>query len=131
MRTILAILTMTLLLFACGQGSKQSPRLQYDRATLDMKYQAVNNLVQDLSCTDSSACASIGVGAKPCGGPWRYLVYSKATVNEKELTALVADLNAYEEGFNKQEGIISDCDLVREAQPGCIHQMCVDLNSSP
>jgi len=131
MRTRLAILAMSLLLITCCRGSEQSLRLQYDRATLDMKYQAVYNLIQDLSCSDSSACASIGVGSKPCGGPWSYLVYSNDTVDEKELALTVADLKAYEAGYNAQEGIISDCSMAREARPGCVDHKCVDLNSAP
>ena len=131
MRTKLTILTMILLLFACGRDSKLSPVPQYDRATLDMKFQAVHNLIQDLYCTDSSACASISVGSKPCGGPWHYLVYSKDTVNEEVLTVMVADLNAYEAGYNVQEGIVSDCSMAREANPGCVDRRCVDLNSVP
>jgi hypothetical protein len=131
MRTTLTILAMIFLLFACSRESEHVLRPQYNRATLDMKYQAVYNLTQDLSCSDSSACASIGVGAKPCGGPWRYLVYSKDTVDEDELTATVADLNAYEAGYNAQEGIVSDCSMAREANPGCVDHKCVDLNSVP
>jgi hypothetical protein len=129
MRTRLTILTMILLLFACDQESKQSPVPRYDRATLDMKYQAVHNLIQDLSCTDSSSCASIGVGSKPCGGPWSFLVYSKDAVDQEELTVTVADLNAYEAEYNAQEGIVSDCSMAREAKPGCVDHKCVDLNS--
>jgi hypothetical protein len=131
MRTTLTILAMSFLLSACGQEAARSPLQQYDRAILDMKYQAVESLSQDLSCTEASSCACIGIGSKPCGGPWRYLVYSKATVDEKELKALVADLKAYEEGYNKQEGIISDCSITQTANPGCTENKCVDLNAQP
>jgi hypothetical protein len=131
MRTKLSILTMIFLLFACGRESEQGLRPQYDRAILDMKYQAVHNLIKDLSCTDSTVCASIGVGSKPCGGPWHYLVYSKDTVDEEELTEAVADLNAYEAEYNAQDGIISDCSMAREAKPGCVDHKCLDMNSVP
>ncbi len=131
MRLHQMLVAVTGLLLACARGSTVSPLPHYDRATLEMKYQAVYALVQDLSCTDSSVCASIGIGSKPCGGPWRYLVYSTATVDVQELIAKVADLYAYESGYNAQEHIISDCSIARSAQPSCVGQKCIDLNSIP
>jgi hypothetical protein len=119
------IIFVTLLLFGCSHESP-SP---YERAGLDQRYQAVYNLVQDLSCTDSSECKSTGIGSKPCGGPWRYLVYSAATVSSEKINAAVADLNAYEAGYNEQEGLSSDCSLAAEANPGCVNQKCVDSNA--
>ena len=129
MGTRLPIVTMTVLLVACTRSPTMSPLPHYDRVTLAMKYQAVYDLVQDLSCTDSSVCASIGIGSKPCGGPWRYLVYATTRVDVEKLMSLVADLDAYEAGYNAQEGIISDCSLAHSAQPGCVDGKCIDLNA--
>ena len=96
-----------------------------------MKYQAVYTLIRDLSCVDSLVCADIGIGSKPCGGPWRDVVYSTATVNQADLMMKVADLNVYEDGYNRQEGIISDCMVAPSARPACVDGKCVDQNSTP
>lgn len=111
MRTALLIFTMTIMVFACTS----EPRSAYDRAGLDQRYQAVYDLTKDLACTDSAECLSIGIGSKPCGGPWRYLVYSTATVDSEKLKSAVADLNGYEAGYNQQEGLSSDCSLAPPA----------------
>ena len=131
MGNVKTIVALSLLLLSCSGESGHDPGQRYDHATLDKKYQAVYSLIRDLSCQDSSDCASIGVGSKPCGGPWRYVVYSKATVDEKELMDSVADLNEYEKGYNIQEGISSDCETAPEARPGCVSGKCTDLNSAP
>ncbi len=121
------MVVITIMLFACnGEGSSS-----YDRAGVDQRYQAVSALTQDLSCTDSTVCLSIGIGSKPCGGPWRNLVYSAATVAPEKLTAAVADLNAFEAGYNQQEGLLSDCSLASPANPSCVNHNCVDLNATP
>lgn len=127
MRIISLIAIMTIMLFSCSNSEQGAP---YDRAGVDQRYQTVYNLTQDLSCTDSSVCLSIGIGSKPCGGPWRYLVYSAATVDPEKLNAAVADLDAYEAGYNQQEGLISDCSFPPLANPSCVNSNCVDLNAT-
>jgi hypothetical protein len=117
---------MASMLFACN-GERDS---SYDRAGVDQRYQAVYGLTQDLSCTDSVVCLSVGIGSKPCGGPWSYLVYSSATVDPEAVNAAVADLNAYEAGHNQQEGLESECSLADPANPGCVNNICVDLNAT-
>lgn len=121
---LLAIIAV--LSFACGSEGGAP----YNRAGVDQRYEAVYELTRDLSCANSTECSSIGIGAKPCGGPWKYLVFSAITVDQEELDAAVADLNAYEAGYNRQEGIISDCSLAPPAVPGCVSNTCVDLDTA-
>ncbi len=113
-------------LFACT-GTTPT----YNKSGVDQRYQAVYNLTQDLSCTDSAVCSSVGIGSKPCGGPWTNLVYSTATVNQEQLTSAVSDLNSYEAGYNQQEGLVSDCGLATPANPSCVNYKCIDLNATP
>ncbi len=121
----LPLISITIIgLFACT-GATQS----YDKAGVDQRYQAVYNLTQDLSCSDSSVCSSTGIGSKPCGGPWKYLVYSTSTTDVEKLTSAVADLNSYEAGYNQQEGLLSDCSIAPPANPGCVNNKCIDLNA--
>lgn len=123
-----AFLTIvTMILFACARDQPK----QYDRAGVDRRYQAVYDLTKDLSCADATVCSSIGIGAKPCGGPWLNLVYSTATVSADALTAAVDDLNAYEAGYNREQGGASDCSMAPPANPGCVNNQCVDITPSP
>lgn len=120
------MILITIILSACS-GERY---LAYERAGVDQRYQVVYDLTQDLSCTDSTVCLSIGIGSKPCGGPWSYLVYSSETVDQEELNAAVADLYEYESGYNQQEGIGSDCSIANPASPGCVNNVCIDLNAA-
>lgn len=61
-----------------------------------------------------SQCKVIAFGSKPCGGPWKYLVYSTAETNESRLKRLVNEYNVLEEEINRKEGIGSDCMFVGE-----------------
>ncbi|MGH2399811.1 MAG: hypothetical protein ACRDF6_08180, partial [bacterium] len=121
-------LTAASALAGCEQTAA-TPTVVYDRVTLNAKYQAVTDMVKMPVCSTSPQCSSVGIGAKPCGGPWRYLVYSKVNVNAQELQRRVDDLFAFEREYNRRNGIASDCSVARAATPGCVDGFCIDLNA--
>jgi hypothetical protein len=88
----------------------------------------IEALVSDPMCSDSTECAYIAFGAKPCGGPWRYLIYSPATVDETVLEEKVAEYNRFEDTINRRYGLVSDCSVPRAPRLGCLDGVCVDLN---
>lgn len=124
----LAVLLVAAALAGCG-GSAVEPTPVYDRATLTAKYDAIAQVVGRPACATTPQCAAIPVGAKPCGGPWRYVVYSTVNVNETELRRRADDLFAFEMEYNRRNGIASDCSLARAATPACVEGVCVDLNA--
>jgi len=131
MRTALVVLTTALVCLACGGELPKKMDVPtatptYDAETLRMKYDLVMSLIQDLSCTDDSQCASFAFGIKACGGPGRYVVYSTAHVDGKALSDAIADFNAYDAGWQAQEGSLSDCMLTPAANPRCVQNQCVD-----
>jgi hypothetical protein len=73
-------------------------------------------------------CKHIAFGAKPCGGPWRYLVYSTARTDETRLKKLVSDYNALEKQINVEEGLVSDCSYVTEPELVLEGGVCVGKN---
>lgn len=62
-------------------------------------------------CDRLDQCATVPVGAKPCGGPRTHLVYCQATTNEDELFGVLDELKRTEEAYNRAEGRISDCSV--------------------
>lgn len=132
MRTALVVLSLAVICLACGgemlPGKTGLPTVTptYDSETLKMKYDLVMSLIQDLSCTDDSQCGSFALGVKACGGPAKYVVFSTAHVDGKALSDAVADFNAYDAGWQAQEGILSDCSLAQDANPACVQNQCVD-----
>ena len=112
---------------AC-EKNPAAPTVVYDRLSLDARYKAVTDMIGVPVCSTSLQCSSVAIGAKPCGGPWRYLVYSHGNVNEPELQRRTDDLFAFEREYNMRNGMASDCSVPRPPMPGCVDSMCVDLN---
>lgn len=71
-----------------------------------------------------SQCKVIAFGAKPCGGPKSYLVYSTLQGNENKLKRLVNQYNSLEEKINKETDAMSDCMLVEEPKISLVNGMC-------
>ena len=118
---------IALALVAC-ERSPAAPTVVYDRASLDARYKAITDMIALPVCSTSLQCSSVAVGAKPCGGPWRYLVYSDVMVDERALQRRTAELFAFEREYNRRNGIASDCSVPRQPTPGCVDGMCVDLD---
>lgn len=109
-------------LVSCDQEAAEEAR---DRAELvDMRAQILA-AVGDGS-DDVSDCRYIGLGDKPCGGFWQYLVYSVSATDTVALRTMVANYNAFENAMNRKYGYASDCSVPRppvlERQEG----RCVD-----
>jgi hypothetical protein len=59
-----------------------------------------------------SSCKAAPIGAKPCGGPWSYLVYSSSSTNEPRLLSLISKYDARQAYLNRKHGAVSDCAYV-------------------
>ncbi len=68
-------------------------------------------MIGDAEATDVAFCRTIAFGSKPCGGPWRYLVYSAEATDPEALGAKVAEYNRLQDRINREKGIMSDCSL--------------------
>ena len=54
-------------------------------------------------------CRYAGLGSKPCGGPWVYIVYSASSTDSTALTERLTAYNAFEDEMNERYLYISDC----------------------
>lgn len=75
--------------------------------------------------TEPKQCKSIAFGSKPCGGPWKYLVYSTARTNEARLKQLVKEFNQLERKLNKERKVISTCEFVTEPKVEFVGGVCI------
>jgi hypothetical protein len=105
--------------------------MEEDRAKLDAMRKGIVSLIGVPSCGGDGDCRYIGLGAKPCGGVWEYLVYSASTVDEELLKYLVSRYNAFNEGFNRRYNIASDCRYVLPPAVGCVDGVCRALETEP
>lgn len=65
--------------------------------------------IGDAPCTRDSQCHSVGIGARPCGGPEGYLAWSEQTSSASQIDTLAASHTAAREAENTRSGIASDC----------------------
>lgn len=94
-------------------------------ATLADLRAEVMRMIGDAGCTDVSQCRTIAFGAKPCGGPWQYLVYSTQATDSTALAAAVNRYNTQEAALNKSEGRMSDCSVVSPPTLKEVNGRCV------
>lgn len=118
------LLGSLILLFATACDDDRS--LIEDRIKLAEMHDEIVDLIGTPTCTDGSQCRVIGVGSKPCGGPWGYLIYSTANVDTVVLQALVDEHARFEEEVNRKRGLISDCSIPPKPAPACADGICID-----
>lgn len=80
-----------------------------ERAALDEQYEEINELASDLTCDHNDQCKYVGLGEKPCGGPWSFLVYSTKSTDEEALLELTTELVEDETNYNGRWGVRSNC----------------------
>ncbi len=90
----------------------------------------IDDMIGDAACSGSEDCRFIGFGAKPCGGPWRYLVYSIAVTDSVELAEKVAAYNGLEKRLNELLGRGSDCGIPTPPTVSCVQGRCVAVTQS-
>ncbi|PWF40445.1 hypothetical protein [Massilia glaciei] len=76
------------------------------------------------ACTASSQCATIAVGARPCGGPEAYFAYSSATTDAASLQGLAERYRAERKATHVASGMVSDCRLITNPGAQCMAGTC-------
>jgi hypothetical protein len=102
-----------------------------DWLLLDRLRDFILGYIGSAPCSGDGECRHIAFGAKPCGGPWRYLVYSTRNVDPDLLADIVSRHNAVNAVFNRRWRAISDCSLPPVPRAGCALGSCVDLDNPP
>ena len=101
---------------ACGPKTRDSRSPTQENHTLDSLRATVMRLIGEPVATSIAQCRLTSFGAKPCGGPWTFLVYSTDVTDSTELARAVAAYTSRETQLNQQLGRASDCQLVTPPQ---------------
>jgi hypothetical protein len=120
----IVLLLLSLCLVSCEGGNLDESE---DIAKLGRMETQILAFIGNAQCTDSTDCRYIAFGDKPCGGPWKYLIYSAATIDTMELQRMVASYNEFNEILNHRYAWRSDCSLAYLPNVGCQEGTCVDL----
>jgi len=84
----------------------------------------IQQMIFDLSCTDSSQCKSIGFGSRSCGGYEQYFLYSNKNVDEKLLEQKAQEYFKLDSEDNKKSGIGSICSIEEPKIAQCLNGRC-------
>ena len=80
--------------------------------------------VGDAAASSVQQCRKVALGAKPCGGPASYLVYSTAQTDEQALLKKVNQYNKMSQSYNREQGMMSDCAMVPEPAVVLVDGVC-------
>lgn len=117
-------LTIALQLFFSCMGDN----IDDDFATLAEMKQSILEVIGDAPCNDISDCRFTGLGAKACGGPWEFVVYSIVETDTTLLAEMIKDYNNFEKELNRKYGLASDCSIPSAPTIGVTNGRCVDLD---
>ncbi len=119
-------LLLILLFLGCGlnESSKENTQDE-DIQELEALCSQIENIIGDASSDDPADCRVIGFGAKPCGGPWSYLVYSVIDTDTLLLKAKVELHYLKEDAYNHKWGVCSDCVAIGPPRLICEDGHCV------
>ena len=105
-------------------GDLRFAKEQSDRARLAKLKTAIDAEIGKARARRLTQCKVIAFGAKPCGGPWKYLVYSRQQTNEPRLRQLVDTYYNLEKKYNKKNKIGSDCGFVEQPEVMLLDGIC-------
>ena len=78
----------------------------------------------DKHCTNSLDCIAIPVGAKTCGGPSDYIVYSKLSTYADQIEKLATLTNQLEQEYNKENPENGPCSVIGAPTVTCSFNNC-------
>jgi hypothetical protein len=97
---------------------------QSNRADLNKLKKEIDREIGKPRAKRLTHCKVIAFGAKACGGPKTYLVYSSLQTNENKLKRLVNQYNSLEDKINKETDAMSDCMFIEEPKADLVNGMC-------
>jgi outer membrane murein-binding lipoprotein Lpp len=122
--SIVSVATSILLLSGCVSTTTSSNTQATNLAALKSQ---LNGIVSDNRCTASFQCKVLEVGARACGGPSKYVVYSTLNTSQERAEKIAQQITEQENSKNKAQGL-TDCSSVIEVQSLCINQQCQSID---
>ena len=82
-----------------------------DRVQLAEMRREIDALVGDAAGASIEDCRYASLGAKPCGGPWEYVIYSASSTDSTALAERLTAYNTFEAEMNERYEYASDCSV--------------------
>ncbi|GIZ52782.1 hypothetical protein [Noviherbaspirillum aridicola] len=124
--------TSTALLMACAALQGCTPGALDSRQSiaggLESEMRETRRLIErevgDASAQRPEQCRVLPLGARACGGPQAYLVYSTARADERRLQELARQYTEAEQKYNRIAGTMSTCSHIEPPQVRLQHGRC-------
>ncbi|HET9253049.1 MAG TPA: hypothetical protein VFP58_13130 [Candidatus Eisenbacteria bacterium] len=113
------LLVALLLLGGCDEKDEAA-----DIARLEEMEARIDEMIANRACTAGGSCRIIAFGAKPCGGPWEYKIYSAEHVDTLALQRAVKEYNEFNREANERHGWLSDCSVPMQPNVACYQGNC-------
>ena len=118
MRYLIAAAWIAVSLLACGDSDSvvgddngDQRTEEGDRTQLAEMRREIDALIGDAAGASIADCRYAGVGSKPCGGPWEFVIYSASSTDSTALAERLTAYNAFEAEMNERYGLASDCSV--------------------
>ncbi len=98
---------LSFLVIYCDDSGDISPQ-ESEKEVIDNLKVEIKNLANESVCSGEFICYSVGIGAKPCGGFWEYIVYS-SSIDVVNLMTKIEAMNELEKQYNQKYTVQSDC----------------------
>lgn len=124
MKLIFSILAF--LVIYCDDSGNLSLQ-ESEKEVIDNLKVEIKALAKKSVCSEEYTCYSVGIGSKPCGGYWEYIIYSNSIDIVPFLTK-IESLNELEKTYNEKYSIQSDCFMAMPPSSiDCIDGKCVGV----
>ena len=105
---------------ASSQQAPAAPAVTLDAAgNTSRLLQEIRSEIGDAACDADDQCHSIGVGARPCGGPEAWFAWSGKVSDRDRLTAWVAKHRDARRLDNERTGVMSNCRALPDPGAAC------------
>jgi hypothetical protein len=113
---------------SCAQ-KRPTVRERSDTLASDHLRESIARQIGTAACSSPAVCRTLPLGAKPCGGPRQYLVYSLSVTDSARLAVDAARYNQAEALKNRDEGLVSDCSMLIAPRVSCVSRKCAAVES--
>ena len=123
-RVVLIVTVTGGTIVGCGSRDPDTQEAQPEQESLDSLRSRILELIGEPVASGISQCRLTAFGAKPCGGPRTYLVYSLEATDSTRLARAVAMYTTEDARLNQELGRASDCGLVTPPQITFVAGQC-------
>ena len=122
--SILKLIILGFVLFvACSKQDTLTPAV--DDQKLEQLGKEIQEFAKNKACSGGDNCRSMAMGAKICGGPTSYIIYSLSTTDEKKLIEMVNEFTALQKQINfKNPNQVGTCDFIVAPKIDCRNGVC-------